>query len=426
MSGGLKSMFTNVTSQTATTQATKPVPVLSDKELAEQKKTLAEQKSANYREETLNGMAFCIGNGLINAMSDSIVQWINNGFKNPDGTSGPGFLSNPGQFFQQIANQAVGGFFQGLGPIGNIVCKPFDLKIRLALLNQYNNNGSGQQQCTLDSIKQNFSRFGQGGNYMGDWFQLTQQDQNNAMGSYFIARDQMAKGIEYDVSKNKVEVDLGKGFLNLKKCVKYSTTAKDLNTGKPQCTEWKTTTPGSEVQASLDRAMSSKTHRLEIATNFNQIVSALVNQIVIKAMSGLSGGMGSGGGGGSSNNNDFGNNYDYTYSNIDDTGATTVTSTTPTISAINPVSGAVGTQITIIGTGFLPTGNTIRLNNLTNWISNLPSNGTSITFTMPTKYPDQTPVASGNTLPLSVQNANGTSFEKMFTVTGAFDSGLGL
>ncbi|MEI7513671.1 MAG: hypothetical protein WCJ74_03575 [bacterium] len=290
-------------------------------------------KKANFRDETLNGLAFCIGNGLINAMSDSIVQWINRGFKNPDGTSGPGFLSNPGQFFKQIADQAVGGFFQGLGPIGNIVCKPFDLKIRLALLNQY--NGNGQQLCTLTSIKQNFARFGQNGNYMGNWFQLTQQDQNNAMGSYFIAREKMAKALEYDVNKNKMEVDLGKGFLDLKKCKTYSTTIKDPNTGKAKCDVWEHTTPGAEVQASLDRAMGSKTHRLEIATNFNQIVSALVNQIVIQIMSGLSGGMNSGGSGSKKNN--FGNNYDYNYTGVTDTGApmSTTTSTTTATSTFD-------------------------------------------------------------------------------------------
>jgi hypothetical protein len=244
------------------------------------------QKSANYRDEVMNGIAFCIGNGLIDAMSASIVQWINNGFKNPDGTSGPGFLTNPGKFFQQIADKEVGGFFQGLGPIGNVLCKPFDLQIRLALLNEYNNRGNYQQQCSLASIKDNFSNFGST-DYMGDWFELTQQPNNNAIGSYFIARDNLANGINYNVDQNKMEIDLGKGFLNLKKCVKYSETKKDPNTGKPECTQWQTTTPGTEVQASLDRALGSKTGRIEIATNFNQIVSALVNQIVIMSVEGL-------------------------------------------------------------------------------------------------------------------------------------------
>ena len=275
-----------------------------------------QQKNANFRDETLNGIAFCIGNGLIDAMSASIVQWINNGFKNPDGTKGPGFVTNPNQFFRQIADREAGAFFQGLGPIGNVICKPFDLRIRLALLNEYNNNGYGQQQCTLSAIKQNFANLQNSGDYMSDWFQLTQQDNNNAIGSYFIARKRMADGITYNIAQNTLELNLGKGFLNLKKCAKYSTTAKDPNSGKPQCTEWQTTTPGAEVQASLDRAMGSKTHRIEIATNFNQIISALVNQIVIQAVEGLR------------KDNDYGNNsFDtgyadmssyYDYNNIND------------------------------------------------------------------------------------------------------------
>jgi len=70
----------------------------------------------------------------------------------------------------------------------------------------------------------------------------------------------------------------------------YSKTKKDLNSGKPECEKWENTTIGSEVQATVDRAVGSKTHRLEIATDLNQIVSALVNQIVIQAFGGLSGG----------------------------------------------------------------------------------------------------------------------------------------
>ena len=138
---------------------------------------------------------------------------------------------------------------------------------------------------------------------MRNWFQLTQEENNNAIGSYFIARQRMAEGIKYQVEQNKLEVNLGRGFLNLKKCVKYSSTKKDLNTGKPECEKWETTTPGAEVQASLDRLMGSKTHRIEIATNFNQIISALVNQVMIQAVNGLRGG------------NSYSNNNSYNYTN---------------------------------------------------------------------------------------------------------------
>jgi hypothetical protein len=89
----------------------------------------------------------------------------------------------------------------------------------------------------------------------------------------------------------------------------------------------------------------------------------------------------------------------------------------PVLSSLNLTSGPVGTQVTITGTGFLSTGNVIRLNNTSSWISNLSSSGTSITFTIPGNYPDGSPVSSGNTLYLSVQNTNGTSNEKTFTVT---------
>jgi hypothetical protein len=99
--------------------------------------------------------------------------------------------------------------------------------------------------------------------------------------------------------------------------------------------------------------------------------------------------------------------------------SSTVATSSPVISSINPMTGNTGTQVTLTGTGFTSTGNSIRLNGTANWISNLTSNGTSLSFNIPTYYPNQSPVNPGNTLYLSVQNTNGTSNEKIFTIAAS-------
>ena len=107
------------------------------------------------------------------------------------------------------------------------------------------------------------------------------------------------------------------------------------------------------------------------------------------------------------------------------TGSST-TGGTPTISYLAPVSGSVGTTVTIYGTNFSQWGNTVRFGNgaITNVAS---TNGTAITFTVPTYLSPYCPlnyacamyaqVVSPGVYPVSVINGNGlTSNASTFTV----------
>lgn len=246
-------------------------------------KTSAQESSGNL----LTPLAICVANKLVQQMTSATVQWINNGFQNPDGTTGPAFVSNPKQFFLGIADREAGGFFQGLGPVGSLLCKPFDIKVRLAILNEYRGSYAQQAQCSLSSIKNNLQNFGKGssgkgGNYWNDWFELTQKDQNNAMGSYFLAREEMAKSIQYNQDVNRLEVTIGRGFLDMKKCVKYKADGKT-------CQDWTVTTPGTEIQANLDRVLTTEAGRINIANSFDDIVEALITQLLKRAMTGMQG-----------------------------------------------------------------------------------------------------------------------------------------
>jgi hypothetical protein len=113
--------------------------------------------------------------------------------------------------------------------------------------------------------------------------------------------------------------------------------------------------------------------------------------------------------------------------------ATVSNSNTPlVITSISPSSGPVGSQITITGTGFTPTGNSV-INNSTgqSWVSSLSSsNGTSLTFTAPAYICEvnnssgicsasQLPIGSG-TYSFEVENGNNVFSNSVpFTVTAA-------
>lgn len=110
------------------------------------------------------------------------------------------------------------------------------------------------------------------------------------------------------------------------------------------------------------------------------------------------------------------------------------TTTTPVITSIAPTSGAINSVVTVQGTGFTATGDTINLisTTLTSVVPNLTSpNGQTLTFSVPTQYRPACSYVSGTavlcsfpTIPtapgvyeVSVTNANGTSNLVSFTVT---------
>lgn len=80
----------------------------------------------------------------------------------------------------------------------------------------------------------------------------------------------------------------------------------------------------------------------------------------------------------------------------------------PTLSALSPSSGPVELQVTLQGTGFTSTGNTVRIGGVT--VNNLSAPSGTILFTVPSS------LAAG-VYPVSVANVNGTSNTVPFTVT---------
>ena len=151
-------------------------------------------------------------------------------------------------------------------------------------MDSYRSPYQQQAQCSLASIEKNFQNFGKGtsggtGNYWSDWFELTQKDQNNYMGSYFLARDQMGDNIAYNQNMNRLEITIGKGFLDMKKCPNNEKTCAE--------SAMEHTTPGSEVQSQLDRVLNIEGQRINVQTSIDTLLSALMNNLMKRAVTSL-------------------------------------------------------------------------------------------------------------------------------------------
>ena len=75
---------------------------------------------------TWDSILIAIVKAAISAIVNSTVTWINNGF---DGN--PAFVTNPGQYFTNVADTVAGEFI--VGSDLSFLCSPFQTKIRIAL-----------------------------------------------------------------------------------------------------------------------------------------------------------------------------------------------------------------------------------------------------------------------------------------------------
>lgn len=212
-----------------------------------------------------DSLGYCTVNALIESIGKATVNWINSGFQ-----GNPVFVDNPEKFFSDIADIQAGQF---LGEISNgFLCSPVKNVVKLNLANQYNKNISpyGQRgQCTFSGISGNLQQFTSGQSFnWNDWISYTQSSNNNPFGATFNAQMELDRRIAQSVGTQSQLLNWGRGFLS----------DVDPATGK-------ITSPGSVIEGQINQRLFSGESRLQIADEFDEIVNALVNQLVKIAIS---------------------------------------------------------------------------------------------------------------------------------------------
>lgn len=275
--------------------------------------------SGQVKEYGLDGIGNMIAKMMLRKITTQTVNWINSGFE-----GNPAFVTDPGQFFLNIGDQAASQMFLGANSPLNQLCTPFQLQVRLALVKTYLYDNDVQYACTFSKIGANFENFtkdfSQGG-WQG-WFTLTQENQNNPYGSYIQGQSVLRGQITAQQGKYQKQLDWGRGFLSFERCrrdyvpppdpanrqcTKYS----PLVAGGPEPTclvyevadpnglindecpakEKETVTPGSVINEQLSTALGSTYAQLEAADEINEIVNALLVQMVSKVFTSVQGGL---------------------------------------------------------------------------------------------------------------------------------------
>lgn len=260
-----------------------------------------------------DGIGYIIAKSILRGITAQTVNWINSGFK-----GSPAFITDPERFFRDQADLQLERI---LGDQLNGLCKPFELKVRLAIVTTYLQQAR-PPVCTFDKIKRNFENFGDDLTKGGwkDWFDYTQIDANNPYGAYYQSKDFINIQISSNQQRKREELSWGKGFLSFKKCVERGGTRdvsiygeydeegnyipptdtsdqqdeesygnQDANTLTLQddpetCSRSEIVTPGSVINDQLSKVLGSGINQLELADEINEIADALMNQLFKRAI----------------------------------------------------------------------------------------------------------------------------------------------
>ncbi len=226
--------------------------------------------------EVMDGVLFAAVNLVLQQMSKSIVTWINSGFK-----GSPAFVTDLKGFMLGIADKVAGEFIWGSKEL-NFLCSPFKLDIKIALDIQYKKSRGYQTgtQCKLTDVIKNVEGFGNSLsiNNWNQWFQVTNQPENNVYGSLLMAQLNMNDKVQKTLGIEQKKLDFGKGFLSKEVCTDFQ--------GRTECS---VVTPGTVIEEQLNHSLGSPTRRIEVADEINEIVAALFGQLVQQVFAGAGG-----------------------------------------------------------------------------------------------------------------------------------------
>jgi|GEM_PF-1489267 len=254
----------------------------------------------------LDRLAYIIAKQILHQITASVISWINSGFK-----GSPSFVTNPGAFFTDVADQVTGAFIQDTGILKGL-CSPFSLDLRLSLALNQVQFSSDRYKCTFKTIVQNarnaditlngksIKGFVEGNFSKGGWpafITMTTSPQNNAAGAWLMANDALKIQISQRKTSIKADISIGQGFMNFEKCVpagniqteaeldKFNSEGSMGINGKNEICH--TETPGSVIAGKLMKNVNSPETQLELANDINAIISALVSQLVTQLLGGL-------------------------------------------------------------------------------------------------------------------------------------------
>lgn len=195
----------------------------------------------------LDGLAWTVAKIMLQQVTASVVNWINSGFE-----GSPAFLTNPGAFFADTADQITGAFIASNGTLSRL-CSPFSIDIRLGLALSSTGQLGSRYTCTLSTVIQNLKNssvnvngqvtyngsavagggvsasgygasvdgFVNGDFNQGGWpafIAMTTEPQNNIYGAFLQAKSDLDYQIATKQNNIRLDLQMGRGFMSWQQC----------------------------------------------------------------------------------------------------------------------------------------------------------------------------------------------------------------
>lgn len=257
----------------------------------------------SFVEQVLKGIAWAAAKAVVNSITQSLVNWINSGFN-----GSPAFETDLNQSLVELQDEVTNAFladlFTDVGK-GDMINSEFAERIGQGIATSYYIYTSGERlayrlRSNIQNYSQNPDLFRRGDFSQGGWQAWHQSNVvcgNNVYCFQFAARDEHAVRLMQEVDQYVTELGWGDGFLSWKgDCIRArradgteATATVDQRSGNTQgvnlgagdkCLNHNIKTPGSVTEDYLAFQLGSGVRQLELADSINEIVGALVGQLV--------------------------------------------------------------------------------------------------------------------------------------------------
>ena len=271
--------------------------------LASQLGTLNGQKKATDKTNTFfSCLARTVARIALNQITNSVVNWINSGFgaDGGPGSGSPSFVTNPERFFTNVADNAAGEFIKGSAL--SFLCSPFQLQIRIAIAKSYAQRNA--YSCTLTGITRNIRNFMDGSFSSGGWpamLSFTTMPTNNPYGAFLYADASITYSVQTAQGEQRRQLSLSGEFFAFKqkKDCRNTSTRPDASArvsvkeiGDPEggasyeVCDIINVSPGRVIAEALGATESSTLDQLSLAKSFDEIIGALISQLLTRTLQG--------------------------------------------------------------------------------------------------------------------------------------------
>ena len=240
----------------------------------------------------LDALAWMLAKTVIQSLTRSIVNWINSGFQ-----GSPAFITDLGRNLGNLADAVADDFIRGLDDVvisntGFSIRAPFQDQIARKLREEFYRTTSSYGFDVRYPYRDCYR--GQGFSMSG-FLCESQNPANNVYGRYQLARNELFRQLDTEAQTRLQELSWGKGFLswrgpcgpNANPAAAAAATHEGIHLGQKKTTRGcPIRTPGAVIENALGITTTSPFRQLELADSVNEIVLALMSQMVNQVLGG--------------------------------------------------------------------------------------------------------------------------------------------